>query len=341
MDKLIEFFNSFKNLNFKDWIFKDLNLLPFLAGAFLLVLFLKLLIYSMGKRKIGLGVSSLALFSKKKSLLRHIPELLFILGVVVLILVLLNPVLPLLKHKKNIATKDIMIVLDFSSSMENFWYGSGEYNYSKLEVELGYVIKFIETRKDDFLGLIVYSSNPYLANPLNYKDHESLIGLLKLFGVSIVKSIDLIPGETQTATGEALLLANEYLKEYGQSKQRTIVLFTDGESNLGRSPEAAFEEIKKSKFRVFVLGINYYTDPSAQQLAQMAIESGGNFFPIENENNLREAVYSIDRLVGKNQITIDEYVVDDPQYFYLGFVCLVLFILALCLKHLHYFRDLL
>jgi Ca-activated chloride channel family protein len=344
MDKLIEFVSSFKNLNLKEIVFREANLLPFLIGSLILIIILKWLINTKSKRRASLGVSSLAFFKKRRLFWKHLPEILFISGIILLIFALLNPVLPLVKNKKNVIAKEIMLVLDCSSSMEDGWKGDNpdwSYNqfYStKLEVEIKHVIGLIETRKHDVVGLIIYSDNPYLLSPFT-NDYALLTANLKLIVNMGLREV--LPYEGSTATGEALLLANEYLKEYGQSKERIIILFTDGESNTGRKPEQAFREIQKSKFKVFILGIQYYGSSDAADLVQKARETNGGFFSIDSEQDLKQAVAAIDRLVGKNKITIDEYSVDDPRYFYFVFSALILFVLSLFLKHLPYFRDLL
>jgi len=341
MEKLIEFISSFKELNLKTIVFRELNLLPFLIGGLILIILLKWLINTKSKRRASLGVSSLAFFKRKRIFWRHLPEILFISGIILLIFALLNPVLPLIKNKKNIIAKEIMLVLDCSASMESNWGGYSYYqseNPTKLEVEIKHVIGLIETRKHDVLGLIIYSDNPYLLSPFT-DDYLLLTANLKLIINMGLREV--LPNEGSTATGEAMLLANEYLKEYGQSKERIIILFTDGESNTGRKPEEAFQEIRRSGFKVFILGIDYYNSSDAEKLAQEARETNGGFFAIATEQDLKQAVATIDRLVGKNKITIDEYSVDDPRYFYFVFSALILFVLSFFLKHLPYFRDLL
>jgi len=330
-------------------VFRNLDILPFLAVSLILVVFLKWLINRKSRRRAVLGVSSLALFKKKKLFWRRLPEILFFLGAISLIIALLEPALPLVKDKKEIKAKEIMIVLDLSASMTDIWNNSWmarryirSTNYLlKINVEIKYVVKLIKSRKNDALGLIVYSDNVYLTSPLNYRDHQSLASLVELFGLDVSEKRFPITGEGSTATGEALFFANDYLKEYGKSSERIIVLFTDGESNYGRDPEEAFKEIKESGYRLFVLGIGYYNHFSAQELAQFARETKGGFFAIDSESDFQKAVYSIDRLVGKNRIVVDEYIVDAPQYFYFSLVALALFVFALFLKNLHYFRDLL
>lgn len=352
INKLIEFIGSFKDLNLKELIFRELDLLPYLVGALILVVLLKWLINRKSRGRASLGVSSLAFFKSRKSIWRRLPEVLFVFAIIFLILVLLNPVLPLVKNQKNIKAKEIMIVLDLSGSMTYVWggywnakgyVGSGDESILKIHISIKHLAKFIESREDDALGLIVYSNNAYLTSPLNYQDHQSLISLIKLFAADVKNSTDeLIKGEGSTATGDALFLAHEYLKQYGQNKERIIVLLTDGESNIGSYPNFAFFEIRKSGFKVFILGIDYYEATiMAQQIAREARETNGDFFNADTEAELERAVEEIDRRVGDNIMTVDEYAVDEPQYVHFAFIALVLFIIALVLKHLHFFRDLL
>ena len=174
MDKLIEFISSFKNLNLKEIVFRETSILPFLIGSLILIILLKWYLNTKSKRRAGLGVSSLAFFKQKRLFWRHLPEILFLSGIVLLIFALLNPVLPLVKNKKNVIAKEIMLVLDCSSSMESDWggynyYQSGNRALTKLEVEIEHVIGLIETRKHDVLGLIIYSDNPYWDAYQNYE----------------------------------------------------------------------------------------------------------------------------------------------------------------------------
>lgn len=353
MEKLIEFISSFKDLNWKEIVFRDLNLLPFLVSALILVLFLKWLINAKSKRRPSLGISSLALFEKERfsrKTARKLPEALFIAGIMFVILVRLNPVLPLLKNKKKIEAKEIMIILDCSESMTHKWkeYTAEESEETRWDLERRHVIKFIEERakasqKNDLIGLIVYSKNAYLTCSLT-SDYQNLISLIKLFRIregEMGSWKNIIPDEIHTATGEALFLVDKYFKKYGKTKakEELIVLFTDGVNNEGRDPEEALEEIKKSGFKICLLRVDFRS--GAENLVEAVKEIGGADFSINTEEDFGKAINFIDKWTGKSRMIIDEYIVDQLQYFYFGFIALVLFMLALFLKHLHYFRDLL
>lgn len=325
-------------------VFRDPSPLLFLACTLILVLFLKWLINLKSKRRASLGVSSLAFLEKKGSFWKRLPEALFILGIILLILVLLNPVLPLVKDKKQIEGKEIMIILDCSESMTHKWkeHTAEESEETRWDIERRYVIKLIERRKNDNVGLIVYSANPYVTSPLT-QDHQNLISLIKLFKIrhgEMNHWNNIIPDEIHTATGDALFLANEYLNEYGKAKEKIIVLFTDGVVNQGREPEDALKEIRKSGFKVILLRVDFRS--GAESLIEAVKEiAGGEDFSINAEEDFKKAVDFIDRRTGRNRMIVNEYIVDKPQYFYFGFIALVLFVLALFLKRLYLFRDLL
>lgn len=334
-------------------VFKELSLLPLFLGILFLVIAWKKIKNLKSKRRISLGVSSLALFKRNKSLWRYLPETLFIVGIFFIIIVLLDPVLPLIKNKKKIEAKGIMIVLDFSESMTHEWKKleidytktEEEKDLTKLDIERKYVIKFIESRKNDLVGLIVYSDNAYIVSPLT-QDHQNLIALLQLFRIH-PQGRDwydtIIPGEIYTATGEALFLANGHLVKYGRVKEKIISLFTDGETNTGRKPKEALKEIKKSGFKVFVLGVDYGSFGDAAELLAKDVKeiTKGGFFPIDTEEDFKKAVNFIDKWTGKNTISVDEYIVNQPQYFYFALCALIALILAFVLKNLPFFRDLL
>ncbi|MFW6135032.1 MAG: vWA domain-containing protein [Elusimicrobiota bacterium] len=351
MDKLIGFILSFQNLEIEKLIFRDLNLLLFLLGLLIIVLFLGIFMKTKSKRRASLGVSSLTFFKPGNQWLNYLLNGLFFIAVGLLIISLLNPVLPLVKNKKQVLAKEIMVVLDFSSSMTNRWReADAEYDYSynydentvlKIDIEIEYVIKFIKSRENDGMGLIVYSDNAYLVSPFNYDDPQAVISLIKLFGVEVSPYGGLIPDETMTATGDALFLADDHFEHHGRSKEKIIVLFTDGQANEGRSIEDFFKE-QKSEAKLFVLGVNYSADyGSGEILAREAEISGGGYFSIDTEQGFQKAINTIDQDIGDNRIVVDEYVVDKPFYHYFAFVGLVLLMLVFCLKNLPFLRDLL
>jgi len=93
--------------------------------------------------------------------------------------------------------------------------------------------------------------------------------------------------------------------------------------------EAAEEIIRENK------------DELAAVIVEGIMGDRGFSFKVDTEEDFKQAVDFLNKWTGKNKMTIDEYTVDEPRFFYFAFSALVLFILVLFLKHLHFFRDLL
>src|SRR4029079_13979531 len=91
---------------------------------------------------------------------------------------------------------------------------------------------FVRTRRDDRIGLVVFSDNAYVISPLTF-DHEYLLHYVDLVDDKILQ------GEGQTAIGDGLALSNYVLSRQATQNSRghqLIVLLPDGESNRAREP---------------------------------------------------------------------------------------------------------
>ena len=100
--------------------------------------------------------------------------------------------------------------------------------------------RFVRTRRDDRIGLVVFSDNPYVISPLTF-DHEYLLHYIDFVDDKILQ------GEGQTAIGDGLALSNYVLSRQATPTSRghqVVVLFTDGESNRGREPVDVLAEVE-------------------------------------------------------------------------------------------------
>ena len=108
---------------------------------------------------------------------------------------------------------------------------------------------FIRTRRDDRIGLVVFSDNPYVISPLTF-DHEYLLHYIDFVDDKLLQ------GEGQTAIGDGLALSDYVLSRQATPSSRghqVVVLFTDGESNRGREPVDVLKEAKEAGIRVHVV----------------------------------------------------------------------------------------
>src|SRR5206468_8666172 len=129
---------------------------------------------------------------------------------------------------------DIVVVLDLSSSMQEDM-GSGQSRQARavptgrtrLNAVKDAVKTFVRARRDDRIGLVVFSDNPYVISPLTF-DHEYLLHYIELVDDQLLR------GEGQTAIGDGLALSDYVLSRQATPTSRghqLVVLFTDGENN--------------------------------------------------------------------------------------------------------------
>jgi Ca-activated chloride channel family protein len=152
--------------------------------------------------------------------------------------------------------------------------------------------QFIEGRKDDRIGLVVFRMDSLVLSPLTL-DYQALTGL-----VNQVDSIDLRDG---TAIGVGLSDGLNLLSE-SRARSRVVVLLTDGENNSGAiEPLTAARIAETLGLRVYTIGVKDAdsSGPSnvdEQALQQMAELTGGSYFPAQSEEALAAVYDSIDSL---------------------------------------------
>ncbi len=177
--------------------------------------------------------------------------------------------------------RDLVFVLDTSGSMGQSGFSAEHSDASRFDVLRTLIGRFVEKRRDDNVGVVVFGTFAFAAVPLTY-DMQAVGFLLDYLSVGIA-------GEN-TAIGDGLDEALRLLA-YGQAKQKVIVLVTDGRQNRGRiSIKSAVERAKRKGVRIYTVGIGTIRDFDAPLLKKIADETGGKTFAALNEADL-DAVY--------------------------------------------------
>jgi Ca-activated chloride channel homolog len=260
-------------------------------------------------------------------------------------LALMQPVIPYSQADLQSKGLDIVLLIDLSSSMQEEM-GSGQLlktttvagGRTRMDAVKDAVKTFIRSRRDDRIGLVVFSDNPYVISPLTF-DHEYLL--------HYVDYIDdqLLQGEGQTAIGDGIALADYVLSRQATAASRghqVVVLFTDGESNRGREPVDVLGEARKAGIRVHVIGVDLEKDvkgrPGVQLLMAAVAEAGGRYFSADSERDLVSASRTIDAME-KGLLVSRVYVRDVPVYQWFAIPALIALVLALVLRSVPYFID--
>lgn len=219
-----------------------------------------------------------------------------LLNLLVWALILLAAARPVFVEKpleRQQPVRDLMLAIDLSQSMEteDFTNANGE-KINRLAAVKDVVQGFIDKRKDDRLGLIVFGSGAYPQAPLTL-DHASLSLLLADTGIGMAGP--------NTAIGDAIGLSLKLLDQ-AHEQEKVLILLTDGnDTSSAITPDHAAQMAASKGVIIHTIGIG---DPSASgeakvnlpALEQIAQSTGGRFFRAEDRNTLNQVYDTLDRL---------------------------------------------
>ena len=241
-----------------------------------------------------------------------------LLNVLVWALILLAAARPVFIEKpieRQQPVRDLMLAIDLSQSMEteDFSNANGE-KIDRLAAVKEVVQGFIDKRKDDRLGLIVFGSGAYPQAPLTL-DHASLSLLLADTGIGMAGP--------NTAIGDAIGLSLKLLDK-AHEQEKVLILLTDGnDTSSAITPDHAAEMAANKGVIIHTIGIG---DPSASgeakvnlsALEQIAKTTGGQFFRAEDRNALDQVYSTLDRLTPHQVKTLSHQPQRELFYWPLG-----------------------
>ncbi len=189
--------------------------------------------------------------------------------------------------------RDLMLAIDLSQSMETEDFTNAQGQKTNRLVAVKEVVQgFIDKRKQDRLGLIVFGSGAYPQAPLTL-DHTSLSLLLEDTGIGMAGP--------NTAIGDAIGLSLKLLDQ-AHEQEKVLILLTDGnDTSSAITPEHAAEMAAAKGVVIHTIGIG---DPSAtgeakvnlSALEQIARATGGRFFRAQDRGALDEVYSTLDQL---------------------------------------------
>ncbi len=259
------------------------------------------------------------------------------LGIILCIFALARPQSVSKSQERKANGIDILMVLDVSLSMLIQDMGQN----SRMEIAKQTFEQFIEGRKNDRIGFIIFSGEPITLAPptLDY-------GLL----MSQLRTVE--PGgpglRDGTAIGDGLALAINRLKK-SNARSRIVILLTDGDNNVGRiDPLTAGELAQGYGVRVYSVAIG--TEGRVRQplpiqtplgksytyawvenrlntglLQQISEKTNGRFYRVEDEKTLQAVFKDIDQLE-KTEITTKDkinYTEEFIPYLFGALFCLL------------------
>lgn len=237
-------------------------------------------------------------------------------------------------HRTKAENRDIMLVIDISTSMLQPDFLAANRRIDRLTAVKAVVGSFVEKRTEDRLGLILFGTRAYLQSPLTF-DKQAVRNILL--------NADAGMAGNSTSIGDALGLALKNLKDEINKDNKVIILLSDGENNDGSlSMAQAISLAEREKIKVYTIGVgaeasffgslfslqnNELDEKSLKELAQ---KTKGNYFRATDLDSLATIYQKIDSLEPQNNE--GTVVQEKKELFYIPLVCaLVLAMLVLFL----------
>lgn len=209
-------------------------------------------------------------------------------------------------EETKIEVVDIILVLDISSSML-----AEDFKPNRLEAVKTTAKTFIENRKGDRIGLLVFAGETFIQCPLTI-DTDVLTNLLK----------DVTVAEQEydgTAIGMAIANATNRLRN-SDAKSKVMILLSDGSNNAGElDPMTAAEMASEFDIKIYTIGagtnqsVTYIpnrgyirNEVDEETLKAIAKQTNGQYFRANNISRLKQIYDEIDQLE-RSEIDVKTY----------------------------------
>jgi Ca-activated chloride channel family protein len=199
--------------------------------------------------------------------------------------------------------RDLLLAVDISGSMDTQDMVLKGKPVNRLSVVKKVAGEFIQRRKGDRVGLVLFGSRAYLQTPLTF-DTETTAILLDESEIGLAGR--------ETAIGDAIGLAVKRLREDAAS-ERVLVLLTDGANTSGEvQPMQATEFAAREGLKIYTVGVgademmvqdffgSRLVNPSADldedTLKAIAERTGGAYFRARDAEALADIYRQLDEL---------------------------------------------
>ncbi len=234
-----------------------------------------------------------------------------------------------------VSGRSLMLAVDISGSMQNEDMQIRGRQLSRLTAVKVVAGDFIEQRKGDRLGLILFGDEAYLQAPLTF-DRTTVRTLLDEAQIGLAGK--------QTAIGDAIGLAIKHLRKEPASN-RVLILLTDGTNTAGNvDPLKAADLAAHEGVRIYTIGIGSGEmqvqtpfglrrmasgDLDEATLETIAEKTGGRYFRARDTARLAQIYDLLDRIepVSEDQQTWRP--VDELYFWPLGAALLLSVLIAL------------
>lgn len=205
-----------------------------------------------------------------------------------------------------VSGRNLMLAVDLSGSMDAKDFELGNRRVDRLTATKAVASDFIERRKGDRIGLILFGERAYLQVPLTL-DRETV-------NILLMEAFIGLAGE-KTAIGDAITLAVKRIYEQDAvGGEQVLIVLTDGANTAGEiDPIKAAELAQQIGLRIYTIGIgaeqmmvssitgglrpvNPSADLDEETLTRIAAITGGQYFRAKDTAGLQDIYRILDEM---------------------------------------------
>lgn len=209
---------------------------------------------------------------------------------------------------------DVVILMDESGSMIKA-------DTDRIAIEGAKLFVDMEKLDNAKIGLVEFS---------NVINSTGLLDMSEQSGRESIKAVMngiSYSGKAHTDTGAGLLEAISLLEQSGSYEKRSIILFTDGRTDIdagtkGRTTEDSLADVDRAiqaaqekGYTIYCIGLNDNNSVDLEQLAKIATETGGQYLVTTDVSSITDFFERIFADIGNSDISsLDEYVADGEYH---------------------------
>jgi Ca-activated chloride channel homolog len=250
-------------------------------------------------------------------LFRFVPDVLFAISLVVLLMAMARPQRTNERVEQWTEGIDISLVIDISRSMM-----IEDFKPNRMDAAKKVALEFIDGRFQDRIGLVIFAGDAYSLAPLT-TDYDLLRAYIRDINFDMID-------HRGTAIGSALAVATNRMRE-STAKSKVCILLSDGENTAGNiDPITAAELAAAFDIKIYTIAIgkeglvpfgkDYFGNVQMVEnnldetaLREIAKIGNGNFYRVDNNRALELVFEQIDQL---EKVEIQETRYKDTADFY-------------------------
>lgn len=323
----------------------QLALVALLALTVLLLIARSALVRRPGRHRLVIPALLSSVGSSRLSFVRHLPLVLFLLGLPLFALALADPFTALVTSDVTYPGRRIAVMIDASTSMRTPFRAKGLNPRSETDATFFTTVaaaeRFVQLRVKgkykDLVALVEFGNEAYVVTPFT-NDYDNILLSISLIGDPVEYSM--FPDQG-TIIAQAIDQSIGLFKAFNflDAAGNLMVIFTDGEDTRaivnGRTLDEIMQAATDAGIPVYFVRTNYERGKGKvipdELWLPAVLKTGGRFYAADNEEHLLAAIKDIDS-VSAGTIQTRQYSSQRPRFAVFAFAAVCCWLGAAALK---------